>query len=86
MWLEVNGKRFQNGNTRTMVFGVAQLVSYLSRFMTLYPGDLITHRHAARRRPGHEAAAVPEAGRRDAAGHRRAGRAAASACMPGTPR
>jgi 2-keto-4-pentenoate hydratase/2-oxohepta-3-ene-1,7-dioic acid hydratase in catechol pathway len=42
MWLEVNGQRFQNGSTRTMVFGVAQLVSYISRFMTLYPGDLIT--------------------------------------------
>ena len=42
MWLEVNGRRFQTGNTRTMVFGVAQLVSYLSRFMTLHPGDLIT--------------------------------------------
>ena len=42
MWLEVNGRRFQDGSTRTMVFGVAQLVSYISRFMTLYPGDLIT--------------------------------------------
>ena len=42
MWLEVNGRRFQTGNTRTMVFGVAHLVSYLSRFMTLEPGDLIT--------------------------------------------
>ena len=42
MWLEVNGHRWQNGNTRTMVFGVAQLVSYVSRFMTLHPGDLIT--------------------------------------------
>jgi len=42
MWLEVNGHRYQNGSTRTMVFGVAQLVSYISRFMTLYPGDLIT--------------------------------------------
>ena len=42
MWLEVNGKRYQNGSTRTMVFGVASLVSYISRFMTLYPGDLIT--------------------------------------------
>ena len=42
MWLEVNGKRFQNGSTRTMIFGVAQLVSYISRFMTLYPGDLIS--------------------------------------------
>ncbi|HET9820739.1 MAG TPA: fumarylacetoacetate hydrolase family protein [Burkholderiaceae bacterium] len=42
MWLDVNGKRFQTGNTRTMIFGVAHLVSYLSRFMTLLPGDLIT--------------------------------------------
>lgn len=42
MWLEVNGKRFQNGSTATMVFGVAHLVSYISRFMTLYPGDLIS--------------------------------------------
>jgi 2-keto-4-pentenoate hydratase/2-oxohepta-3-ene-1,7-dioic acid hydratase in catechol pathway len=42
LWLDVNGRRFQSGNTRTMVFGVAVLVSYLSRFMTLRPGDLIT--------------------------------------------
>jgi 2,4-didehydro-3-deoxy-L-rhamnonate hydrolase len=42
MWLEVNGHRWQNGSTKTMIFGVAQLVSYVSRFMTLHPGDLIT--------------------------------------------
>ena len=42
LWLEVNGKRVQDGNTRTMVFGVAKLVSYLSEFMTLEPGDIIT--------------------------------------------
>ena len=42
MWLDVNGKRMQTGNTRTMVFGCAFLVSYLSRFMTLSPGDVIT--------------------------------------------
>jgi 2,4-diketo-3-deoxy-L-fuconate hydrolase len=42
MWLEVNGHRYQKGNTRTMIFGVAEIVSYLSRFMTLEPGDLIT--------------------------------------------
>jgi len=42
MWLDVNGQRKQNGSTKTMVFGVAQLVSYVSRFMTLYPGDLIS--------------------------------------------
>jgi 2-keto-4-pentenoate hydratase/2-oxohepta-3-ene-1,7-dioic acid hydratase in catechol pathway len=42
LWLDLNGRRFQTGNTKTMVFGVAQIVSYLSRFMTLNPGDLIT--------------------------------------------
>ena len=42
MWLRVNGERMQNGNTRTMIFPVAMLVSYISRFMTLHPGDLIT--------------------------------------------
>ncbi|HYG90966.1 MAG TPA: ureidoglycolate lyase [Azospirillum sp.] len=42
LWLEVDGHRYQNGTTRTMVFGVVQLVSYLSRFMTLQPGDIIS--------------------------------------------
>lgn len=42
MWLDLNGKRMQTGNTRTMIFGVAKLVSYVSEFMTLEPGDLIT--------------------------------------------
>ncbi len=42
MWLEVNGKRFQDGSTRTMVYGVKFLVSYLSRFMSLQPGDIIS--------------------------------------------
>ena len=42
MWLEVDGHRYQNGSTRTMVFGVPFLVSYLSRFMSLQPGDVIT--------------------------------------------
>jgi len=42
VWLDVNGQRFQTGNTKTMIFGVAQIVSYLSQFMTLEPGDLIT--------------------------------------------
>lgn len=41
MWLEVDGRRYQNGNTRTMVFTVPFLVSYLSRFMSLRPGDVI---------------------------------------------
>jgi 2-keto-4-pentenoate hydratase/2-oxohepta-3-ene-1,7-dioic acid hydratase in catechol pathway len=42
MWLEVNGVRRQNGSTATMVFGVARLVSYLSQFMSLRPGDIIS--------------------------------------------
>jgi 2-keto-4-pentenoate hydratase/2-oxohepta-3-ene-1,7-dioic acid hydratase in catechol pathway len=42
LFLDLNGRRMQTGNTRTMIFGVAQIVSYVSRFMTLYPGDLIT--------------------------------------------
>ena len=42
IWLEVNGKRYQNSNTANMVFGVAALVSYVSRFMTLQPGDVIS--------------------------------------------
>jgi 2-keto-4-pentenoate hydratase/2-oxohepta-3-ene-1,7-dioic acid hydratase in catechol pathway len=42
MWLEVDGKRVQNGSTATMIFGVKYLVSYLSRFMSLQSGDVIT--------------------------------------------
>jgi 2-keto-4-pentenoate hydratase/2-oxohepta-3-ene-1,7-dioic acid hydratase in catechol pathway len=42
LWLEVNGNRYQDGSTSTMVFGVARLVSYLSRFMSLQPGDIIS--------------------------------------------
>ncbi|CAG2132593.1 ureidoglycolate lyase [Ralstonia mannitolilytica] len=42
LWLEVDGHRYQNGNTRTMVFGVAKLVAYLSRCMSLQPGDVIS--------------------------------------------
>lgn len=42
LWLEVNGKRFQNGSTRTMVFKPAFLIAYLSRFMSLQPGDVIS--------------------------------------------
>lgn len=41
IWLEIDGERVQNGNTRTMIFSVAHIVSYISRHMTLQPGDLI---------------------------------------------
>jgi 2-keto-4-pentenoate hydratase/2-oxohepta-3-ene-1,7-dioic acid hydratase in catechol pathway len=42
LWLELNGKRVQDGNTSTMVYGVEYLVAYLSEFFTLMPGDIIT--------------------------------------------
>ena len=41
IWLEIDGKRMQDGNTRTMIFNVATIVSYISRHMTLLPGDII---------------------------------------------
>ena len=41
LWLDVNGERMQTGSTRTMVFGVAKIISYVSQFMTLMPGDVI---------------------------------------------
>jgi ureidoglycolate lyase len=42
LWLEVDGKRMQNGSTRTMIFGVVKLISYISHFFTLHPGDIIS--------------------------------------------
>ncbi len=42
MWLDVNGLRMQTGSTRTMIFSVAKIISYVSQFMTLEPGDVIT--------------------------------------------
>jgi 2-keto-4-pentenoate hydratase/2-oxohepta-3-ene-1,7-dioic acid hydratase in catechol pathway len=42
LWLEVDGQRYQDGTTKTLIFGVTYLVSYLSRFMSLQPGDIIT--------------------------------------------
>ncbi len=42
MWLDVNGERMQDGSTKTMVYGVAHIISYVSQFMTLHPGDVIS--------------------------------------------
>jgi 2-keto-4-pentenoate hydratase/2-oxohepta-3-ene-1,7-dioic acid hydratase in catechol pathway len=42
MWLDVNGKRCQTGSTSTMIFSMAKCVSYVSQFLTLLPGDIIT--------------------------------------------
>ena len=78
MWLDVNGKRMQNGSTSTMIFGVAELVAYLQPLHDALARRPHHHRHAARRGAGHEAdAGVPEGRRRDEARHRRPRRAAA---------
>src|SRR3954465_12155458 len=75
MGLEVDGKRYQDGSTRTMIFCVAHLVSYISQFMSLQPGrDL--DRHTAGGGARSEAAALPEARSDHASGHRRPRRAA----------
>lgn len=42
MWLDVNGHRYQNGNTKTMIFRTAEIVSFLSQYTTLHPGDIVT--------------------------------------------
>jgi 2,4-diketo-3-deoxy-L-fuconate hydrolase len=42
LWLDVNGKRYQNGHTRNMIFPVAELIAWVSSYMTLFPGDLLT--------------------------------------------
>ena len=55
MWLDVNGKRMQTGNTKTMIFGAAKIVSYVSQFMTLHAGRRDHYRHPSRRGHGHEA-------------------------------
>ena len=79
MWLDVNGERRQTGNTRTMIFGVAQLVADVSRYMTLLPGDVITTGTPPGVGMGMKPAAVAEAGRRRDARHRRASASSASA-------
>ncbi len=72
MWLDLNGQRMQTGNTRTMIFNVAKLVSYQHADARRRHH----HRYAARRRHGHEAADVPEEGRRDDPRYRGPGRTA----------
>ena len=62
MTLSVNGHQYQNGNSRTMVFGVARLVSYISRYMTLAPGDVISTGHSCRSRPWPKPAGISAPG------------------------
>ena len=78
LWLTVNGEKRQHSSTDQMIFDVPTLVSYLSRFMTLLPGDVISTGTPARRRPRLQPAPLPEGGRRGRARHRGA-RAAAAA-------
>ena len=79
LWTEVNGKRMQNGTTKTMIFGVVKLVSYVSHFITLHAGDVI----ATGTPPGVGQGVkpepdLPEGRRHDAAVRRRSGRADAA--------
>ena len=62
LWLEVDGHRYQNGSTSTMIFGVKTLVSYVSQFMTLRAGRHYHHRHSPRRRHGSTAERVSQTG------------------------
>ena len=78
MWLDVNGERMQNGSTATMIFGVRTLVSYISHFMILEPGDVITTGTPPGVGIGQEAAAFSQGRRHDLARHRRLGTAGAA--------
>ena len=68
LWLKVNGKTFQNGSTNQMVFGPAFLVHYLSQFMSLQPGDVISTGTPPGRRTGAKAAGLFECWRCDGTG------------------
>ena len=70
MWLKVNGATRQDGSTATMVYGVKFLVAYLSQFMSLNPGDIVSTGTPPGVGHGHEAADVPQGRRRDRARHR----------------
>ena len=76
MWLDVNGERMQNGSTKTMIFNVAQIVSYVSHFMILEPGDVITTGTPPGVGMGMKPAALPQGRRRGVARHRGPRRAA----------
>ncbi len=56
MWLDLNGERVQNGSTKTMIFSVKKIVAYMSTFMELLPGDVITTGTPPGVGPRHEAA------------------------------
>ena len=76
MWLDVNGERVQDGSTKTMIFNVAQIVSYVSHFMILEPGDVITTGTPPGVGMGMKPRALPQGRRRGDARHRGPRRAA----------
>ncbi len=76
MWLDVNGQRMQTGSTATMIFNVVQIVSYISHFMVLEPGDVITTGTPPGVGLGMKPAALPQGRRHDEPRHRGARRAA----------
>ena len=76
MWLEVDGKRYQNGNSANMIFRIPKLISYLSGMMSLHPGDVISTGTPAGVGLGQRPPVYPAPGQFGAAGHRRVGRAA----------
>jgi 2-keto-4-pentenoate hydratase/2-oxohepta-3-ene-1,7-dioic acid hydratase in catechol pathway len=80
MWLKGNGIARQHSSTREMIFDVATLVSYVSQFMTLLPGDVISTGNTGWSRTGHEASAISESGRSRGIGDRQAWRVAAKGC------
>ena len=80
LWLDVNGTRRQTGNTRTMIFNVAHIVAYLSRFMPLMAGDVIITGHASRRGPRSKAACLSESRRHDDPRRQRTRRADTEDC------
>ena len=76
MWLEVDGKRYQNGNSANMIFRIPTLISYLSGMMSLHPGDVISTGTPAGVGLGQRPPVYPASWQFGAAGHRRVGRAA----------
>ena len=76
MWLDVNGQRRQTGNTSTMIFSMAKCISYVSQFMTLLPGDIVTTGTPPGVGLGMKPPTIPQRRRRRYARHRRPRRAA----------
>jgi hypothetical protein len=76
LWLDLNGKRMQTGNTRTLIFDVPFIVHYLSQFMSLQPGDIISTGTPAGVGLGMNPPGLAQGRRRHDPGHRRPGRAA----------